>query len=164
MTSGWSTVYTGPVWRALSVQSLLDEAGFLTQVPDANTRTMDPFITGGDAFSLSVLVPARDSTAALDVVASHEQPGPTSAASERDSKLAKLAHRLRWLTAMVVIAPVFFLTAPIALVLGFVYLVRVRRSETLPAEHGFNLITIAVAGLFTVVAIVTIVAMRTSGS
>jgi hypothetical protein len=31
----WITVYAGPIWKALAVRSLLDEAGFLAQVPDA---------------------------------------------------------------------------------------------------------------------------------
>jgi hypothetical protein len=154
--SRWTTVYTGPVWRALSVQSLLDEAGFLTQVPDSNTRTIDPFITGGDAFSLSVLVPERDMSAALAVVASHEKSAPATAPAERDTALARLAHRMRWLTTMVV-------TAPIAFALGLVYLVRVRRADVRPADHAFNLFTIAVAGLLTIVAVLMFGSMLAQG-
>jgi hypothetical protein len=163
-SGSWITVYTGPVWRALSVQSLLDEAGFLTQVPDSNTRTMDPFITGGDAFSLDVLVPRREAQAALAVVASYGARPATAVRAEGDARLGTFARRMRWMTTMVFVAPTtLVLTAPIAFGMGLAYLVRARRSEARPAEHAFNLVTIAVAGLLLLGAILTIVAWQSQG-
>lgn len=137
-------VFTGPLWRAFAVQSLLCEAGFPTLVPNANTRRADPFVPGGDAFSLSVLVPESSRTAALLELEAH---GPVVArveVSAAEAGVLRLAHAMRWLSTMII-------TAPFGLVLGCLYLASVRRTGVRPAQHGFNVLTILVAGLLTLV-------------
>lgn len=153
MNAQWISVFNGPVWEALAVQSLLTEAGLLAHVPDSNTRLIDPYITGGDAFSLSVLVPLDSRESALALVQSRSAATQSADEPQPDTKLADFARRMRWMT-------VLMWTAPIALVMGIVYLARVRRSGVRPAEHGFNLLTIVVAGVFSLVSAVIVIAAR----
>lgn len=153
--SRWVSVYAGPVWKAMAVQSMLDEAGILTQVPDSNTRTIDPFITGGDAFSLAVLVPEDAAQAARAIVADHERVSEPRVVAPGDPTVHRIAHNMRWLTTLVV-------TTPIAFVLGLVYLSRVRRAGIRPADHGFNVFTFAVAGLLSLAAVASLVGIQLS--
>ena len=68
MTPPLINVFVGPAWRAIAIQALLQEAGFMAFVPEQNLRTLDPFAAGGDAFSLAVQVPADSADAAREVV------------------------------------------------------------------------------------------------
>ena len=65
--SGWATVYVGPVWKALAIQSMLDEAGFLTQVPDASANLGAEFVV-----VQGVLVPESEFVAARSAIETYE--------------------------------------------------------------------------------------------
>lgn len=63
----WITVYAGPTWKTLAIRSMLDEAGFLTQVPDAYSNM------GGSLGPMqSVLVPESESAAARSAIETSE--------------------------------------------------------------------------------------------
>ena len=116
MSSGWTTVYAGPLWEAIAVQSTLEAAGFLTFVPDANIKVMA--ISGANALDAEVQVPAGMAEGALAVVNERERPG----AADHDTPLRKLGTRVCW-------AALLIFTAPYALILACKYFAEVRRLD-----------------------------------
>lgn len=63
----WVVVYNGPTAHAMSVQLMLDQAGFRTHVPEMSTVWFEP-----SALTTSVLVHASDASEALSAVQSFE--------------------------------------------------------------------------------------------
>lgn len=124
MSSGWTTVYAGPLWEAIAVQSTLEAAGFLTFVPDANIKVVSPAISGANALDALVQVPEGMAERALTVVNEREAP----AAADHDTPLRKLGTRVCW-------AALLFFTAPYALILARKYFDEVRRLDDRPDNH-----------------------------
>lgn len=52
----WPEVYRGAPAMALMVRDRLESEGLQAFVPDQNLRIIEPFLTGGNAFELRVLV------------------------------------------------------------------------------------------------------------
>lgn len=142
MNERWVAVFNGPTWEALAVQAQLEGEGIATLVPNRETRVMDPFVTGGDAFSLEVMVPASMSASALTILQPNDLASEPAVVADSALRLAKLGLRIRWAAVMTV-------TAPLALVMGVIYLARVRKLGERPAEHGWNVAAIALAAAFT---------------
>src|SRR6185436_7687325 len=113
-SSRWIPVFSGPVWQALGVQARLEAEGFTTFVPDTNVRTIDPFITGGDAFALDVLVPEDAVEAAREVVAAETALSPEEEEDREESLQASNAPlRMAWWTIFL---------PPVGFALGLAYL------------------------------------------
>jgi hypothetical protein len=74
MTTQWVDVFEGPSWKAEIIKGELESAGIRTFVPDEDAHPLYPFVTGGDAFNLRVLVPEPDAIAAREIVTgAHER-------------------------------------------------------------------------------------------
>lgn len=65
----WTPVFTGPAWAAYAVESMLNDAGFPTFLPSANTRELQPDLFAGGAFLVQVCVPGDAVDAARSLVA-----------------------------------------------------------------------------------------------
>lgn len=55
----WVTLTSGSHSKILTIQALLEAHGIPTYIPDAQTKVMDPFITGANPLQLELRVPAE---------------------------------------------------------------------------------------------------------
>jgi hypothetical protein len=145
----------------------LETEGIPFFVPDATTKTMDPFITGANAFSCALLVPREMEGRARTLLAERMQEGAditreieTDASTEelRDEATAleveALARRTRW-------AALFLLTAPLALWFGWKYLGLSRR---LGVRSQHDHLTLAAMVLAVVTVALQVVFLRLFGA
>src|SRR5689334_13126081 len=132
----WVTILEAPRPRVEVVRGLLDAEGIATFVPDDLTKTVDPFITGGNAFTVTLQVPADDLERARAVAARHvecasatqasvpESPRTGDLAADEDDEQAAAepddpveGHATR-----TVLCTCLLVTVPLALVFGVLYL------------------------------------------
>jgi hypothetical protein len=136
MASRWVTLFQGTIPEVITLQASCEAIGIPTYVPDMNLIQADPFMRGGNALALQLLVPedrladARsfrerlEEERAADPERARHEPGPLE-------KLEVLGRRARWCS-------VLGITAPIGIWLGLRYLRETRGLEPKPAEHGWN--------------------------
>ena len=137
MTTGWTTVFRGPIAEALIVQSKLEAHEVPTSMPSMRVREVDPFITGADPLTQAVAVPAELVSDAHEVLGGDLTADRTAelGPEERDRRrLAGLARALRWSAMFSLIFPV--LPALWGLVLGVRYrALSARLGERAPAHR-----------------------------
>lgn len=143
-------VFAGPVWRVSLLEGRLASAGIPCFVPDRMMKTIDPFVTGGSALDLQLLVPSElleEAREMVEAFAAEERPAPgpaptASPAESRSLEVWRLGRRLRW-------ASLFGALGPIALWLAPRYLREARSLPEPPRSHRLTLAAIPVAAAFT---------------
>ena len=148
------TVHAGPLWEMQLLQGQLEELGVPSFIPDETTKAVDPFITGGNPLATNLQVPEEYADRAMALIERNrrvaEQQEPPADATPLDTALARqgrLGRRIRW-------AAIAWFTAPLALVMGVVYLARLERGRPRPEGHGFTLAAIVLAIPLTLVLVV----------
>lgn len=146
-----TTVFRGSMAEVLLIHGVLNSLEFRTFVADETTKTIYPFITGGNIFELSLEAPREEATQiAVALKELHaprtEIPSGGSAGSNHSevedslpAGLENLGRRLRWgLLALLLLAP----WSPAGLVASIVYLCfglayghRVKRYRLRPSAH-----------------------------
>lgn len=156
----WITIFRGPMWEALALQAKLEAHGVPVFLPDAAIKTIDPLITGADAFGVSLQVPESAISEARELVKTEREQGREALPlpddeplqEPREAALAKQGRHLRWAAA-------FGLIFPPAAVWGVFllvdYLSASRRVNALPPGHRYNLL----AGSISVAVILAYVLM-----
>lgn len=145
-------VHAGPLWEVQLLQGLLEEEGIRAFIPDQIIKHMDPFATGANPLATNLVVARADAQRAAALIERRKDDarGPAGRAPPRRApteteRLATLGTRIRW-------SSIFAVTAPLALCMGFVYLVRLRRGGTRPRQHGLTIAAIVLSivwiGLF----------------
>jgi hypothetical protein len=133
MASRWVTLFQGTIPEVLTLQASCESIGIPTYVPDMSLIQADPFMRGGNALALELLVPAdrlEDARAFRKQLAEELRSDPEFAAPEVDP-LELLGKRVRWCI-------VLLLTAPLGIWLGLRYLAAVRGLARKPAEHAWT--------------------------
>jgi hypothetical protein len=108
------TVFQGAMSEAMALRATLGARGFETYIRDDATKVIDPFITGGYAFSVSLDAPASDAYAILRSLAEDSPDEPPRELTPNE----ELEQRLEVLARGTIFATFLFLTAPIGLVLA----------------------------------------------
>jgi hypothetical protein len=146
----WVTVLEASRVKVDVVRGVLDSEGIATFVPDELTKLADPFITGGNAFTVRLQVPAADVERARALIAQAPMPPEPAeaAADEREEQeeraeqeesdaaykdpVERNAERTIFSAALVV-------TFPLALLFGTLYLVAWRVHGHRARLHGLVL-------------------------
>jgi hypothetical protein len=144
------TIHAGPIWEVELLKGRLEQEGIVVFLPEANVKRVDPFITGGNALDTKMQVPEHEAERARVLVeeyreATREKPAEFTDAVDPDARMArkaKLGRRIRWLTLL-------WFTAPIALVLGILYVWDLEPNEPRPPSHGLTMAAILIAVLGT---------------
>ncbi len=162
------TVHAGPLWEIELLQGRLESEGIPSFQPDGTMNRMDPFITGGNPLDVRLQVPVERAEEALALVAEYreatreEKPSEEELATEDGRREARLAaqtrrgRRIRW-------GAILWVTAPIALVLGGIYLWDLRPNEERPPNHGLTIAAIFLAAGLTVLTAIGITHAIRSG-
>lgn len=145
----WITVDSGPLARMEILRGLLEDEGIPCLIPDAGTKLVDPFITGGDALSCRLDVPEEHVGRARQVIEEVRREAaqqlaadgePETPGEARDRSLEAMGRRIVWGAAWIV-------TQPLALFWAYYYL-RNTWGKRKPAGHvtvmaalGFVLLT-----------------------
>ena len=151
MSSEWPEVFAGPAWKALLLQTVLEERGIPAFIPDANIQGIDPFIRTGQVFDLHVLVPRDRLDEALEVVADAEHLGDVEtdeSATPSDGELARLedvGRRIHWAASYIVFAPY-------GLWLATSYFPAVKKLGARPRGHGYTIFTTALCAFWLLMA------------
>jgi len=78
-------VFSGSLNEATVLRSALVAQGFAAFIPAENTKTMDPFITGANALTVSVVVPAEAAEEAASVISELREKCASSPADDEES-------------------------------------------------------------------------------
>jgi hypothetical protein len=148
-TPTWETVYAGPQWQVAMFQGLLEGEGITTFTPDQITKTVDPFITGGNALTARLQVPSPEATAARELLAAVRAAAPEAAgdspqetAETPEEEVEGYGRRTRW-------AAVLVFTAPAAIVFGIGYILACREHGLRARQHGLVVAAMALAIVLT---------------
>lgn len=161
MSKDWTIAFTGSIAEANMVQAELEAAGIPAFMPDANMRTMDPFLLGGgDFLDATVCVPRSAAERAQEVIAEATtktrtpadfafEGDPGEAAVEPDEIApneadAALASRVRKLAQRIRFGSISIIGVPFALAALPEYFRGVRAIGQRPPGHGLTL----AAGVF----------------
>lgn len=159
------TIFTGSMPEAMSLHAALRAEGFDAFLPDETIKTVDPFITGMNALSMRVAVPADQVEEAEEAIrelrAEKAEPSgtETEAAAPRDAEDAedaaaeapapageaeveKLASRVGW---------AFCLFPPLGVWLGIRYLLASARLERTARHHGRVLAILTICSIQTAI-------------
>lgn len=134
----------------------LEDGGIPHHLPDTETKVLDPFLTGANAFACRLMVPAdrvedaarlleemrREATGAL---AEEEEP-ERSPAERREDALRDLGRRVLW-------AALFGITHPFAFYYGWYYL---RNTWRKPKPRGYVLTLVALGAVVLVWTLVAV--------
>ncbi|MDA1261098.1 MAG: hypothetical protein O3A20_10830 [Planctomycetota bacterium] len=145
------TVYTGPMWRVLLLEGRLLAEGIPVLVPDRMIKTIDPFITGANAFDLRLQVPAENAKAATVIIAEGEA---TERAAPELDPAAKEVLEVERLGRRLCYAAMFGFTSPLTLWYAAPYLHRAAALELKPRGHVYALASIPLAILLMIGAMV----------
>ena len=188
--SDFVVVYTASWVEIGRLRSVLIEAGIPAVAADSHTKTIDPFITGGNIFDSDLLVPAFTVAAARDLIrdateAGHSDLGRESTDGGRDATASPrdraelLGRRLRWSVVLLYFAfavPFPLLPIPVTGVAVYVwfsiaYFVRSRRLQAKPPGHGFTIasfvllgVPIVAIGLFALCVLILVAVVWLDGS
>jgi hypothetical protein len=136
MTAHMVTVFAGPLWEATILRGRLEEEGIPAVLPDETIKTMDPFITGANAFDFSLAVRADHAAQATELLASWRgEPKPSAEEPALLEELRSLSRRARW-------ASIWVVTAPYALVLAYRYVSMARRFGVRPRDYPYTLLAV----------------------
>jgi hypothetical protein len=169
-----TTVFHGSIAEALQVQSLLQSYQMVAHVDDANTKSIYPFITGGNIFLARVSVRAADAERALRVLRQSEpvndtgdggeavcdgdaasvapdSPGTVLAERELTSSVEVLGRRLRW-AAVLSFFGLPLVLVPVVILVGFLvycyyFSVYLRRVVAEPKRPDAYSLTIGAFGM-----------------
>lgn len=75
-------VFRGSLFEALSIQSLLESQGIYSFIPSEHMKTIDPFVTGLNAFETQVRVRTPDVPAALQILRDRPEEAPAEGETE----------------------------------------------------------------------------------
>lgn len=143
----FETVFVGPPSEAYVARSVLDDLGFLTHIANANIKMIDPFVTGLNPLDVRLQVPRSDAERASRALREARGEGGRGerlreSTGEYDPDLVAglddLSRRIRWATVSLFLAPV-------AALLGLLYIMRTLPLQTRPAHHGFTMTAIVVS-------------------
>ncbi len=130
MSARWVSVFQGSIPEVITLRSACEASGIPTHVPDLNLVQVDPFLRGGNALALELLVPEDRAEAARAL--SVERPDAASREFDRTSTaLERLGRRVRWCIALGI-------TWPVGIRLGWRYLRWTRALEQKPPEHAWT--------------------------
>lgn len=171
------SVFTGTIGEVTAMQATLSAQGFETFIEQEMTKTLDPFVTGGNVFAVTLSAPADQAPAIEAALREMKERGPAtdvgapqeperlreeddeeSASEDAAPTLAELealGRRIRWCTFET-------LLAPIALMLGATYLAGTYGRARMPARHGLTLVALVIA-LVELGALLWVVWWATSG-
>ena len=124
-------VFRGEMSQVLPLQAALEAEGIPTFIQDEHIKYLDPFLTGGYGFGITLLVPRNRAEDALRMIRNKKDralPEPTP----KKAALEDIAHRIRW-------AALHMVTGPLGLVLFPSYLYRVFKTGARPKGHGITL-------------------------
>ena len=101
------TVFQGPMTDILILQPILEGEGIFTHVANQNIKTIDPFVTGINAFDMDLQVLKKDKERAMEIL--------LAARGERngDDETQKTVKILRYISLIIIVV----------LLLALVYLV-----------------------------------------
>jgi hypothetical protein len=143
MKNRWTTVFAGPMWEVIPLQSELEARGFLTYVPDSNLKEIDPFVTGANSLVVRLQVPSDVAENALQIIEpeAEEAPQPTATPAGVRDHLDRVARRIRW-------GALLYVTAPLAFYMSFEYFDAVKRCGVRPSGHGYTVAAFWLATLW----------------
>ncbi|MBI3819580.1 MAG: hypothetical protein HY286_12875 [Planctomycetes bacterium] len=129
-------VYSGRLGEVIAMRAALAASGFETFVQDELTKSIDPYMTGGNAFEVYLLAGRDDAPAIRSWLNEMEgTPGrgePNSVELEKQLKeLEKLGERVRWCTLDIL--------QPLGVYLGMKYLARVQSLGIRPKLYNSTL-------------------------
>ncbi len=156
------TIFTGSMAEALSLHAALRAEGFDAFLPDQTIKTVDPFITGMDALSMRISVPADQVEEARQAIRDLRAAGPAAPDGEPgasppeedalpapEAEVEKLASRMGW---------AFCLFPPIGVYLGIRYLIASARLERTSRHHGRVLAILTICSIQTAMVIAIVLA------
>jgi len=152
------TIFTGDFSAVLAMEALLRGEGFHPFIPDRNIKTIDPFITGGGVFQVTLAVPESEAQKALACLEESRANAPVAGGGESAPEIDRaaveaLGRRLRWgfvLISLIWWIPLVWWRPSLlvsAVALGFLviyvachinYLLQVKKSEASPEGHGIT--------------------------
>jgi len=129
-----TTVFEGSISEVMAVKAALGARGFETYTQDDQTKVMDPFITGGNVFLVTLKAPVDTAPEILKILdevrdRTRDDTPPTPEEAERD-EVEKLGRRI-------ILSAVFFFTAPIGFYFGFIYFARLVTMAKRPSDWGW---------------------------
>jgi len=129
-----TTVFEGSISEVMAVKAALGARGFETYTQDDQTKVMDPFITGGNVFLVTLRAPTDTAPAILEIL--REVRGRARADAPRTPEEAE-RHEVEKIGRRIVLSAMFFFTAPIGFYFGFIYFVRLTRTAERPSDRGW---------------------------
>jgi hypothetical protein len=129
-----TTVFEGSISEVMAVKASLGARGYETYTQDDQTKVMDPFITGGNAFLVTLKAPTDTAPEILEILRevrerTRDDRPRTPEEKERD-EVEKIGRRI-------ILSAMFFFTAPIGFFFGFPYFVRFVRMTKRPSDWGW---------------------------
>ena len=144
MGSRLVTVHAGPLWEVHLLQGQLEALGVPSFVHEDSTIPYDPF-AGLNPLGTSLQVQEEYADRAMALIERNqkvaEQQDPEASSNEFPTTVdpeARLGRRIRY-------ASLLFVTAPLALAMGVVYLWRLRPGGSRPQRHGLTLAAIVLS-------------------
>jgi len=143
MTERWETVYTGVPSSIWAHQSALEAEGIPTFVPDEWMKTWDPMVTAPSSLDAQLQVPSSQVDAAREILAvSRVRRVPSDPASQAD----RIAVRIGFASALLVLAPLTFVLAPS-------YFAAARRAGRRPRNHFVAIVALVLASVVLITAL-----------
>ncbi len=131
-TGPWTPVFQGEMTQVLPLRAALGASGIPAYIRDERIKNLDPFLTGGYGFSVTLMVPSSRAREALEKIGGKDWKPSSASGGEKGGTLEDLADRIRW-------AALCMVTAPIGLAYLPFYLRRVARRGEHPKGHGLTL-------------------------
>lgn len=120
----------GSMPEVITLQTSCEASGIPTFVPDINLMQADPFIRGGNGFSLQLCVP-EDRLAEARALLPERMRTSSSALAIARNPIDALGSQVRWCCVLLI-------TAPLGVWFGLRYLVLTHKLEQKPAEHAWT--------------------------